>query len=75
MQIKARLILLSFVILPFIAMHSTDAAASDSCAVLVTVTDELAYIEDGWHYDTNGFLLLGTAFADAAQALKTDCRQ
>ncbi len=45
--------------------------ARDACAAHVTVTDDLAYLDDGWHYDTQGFVRLGTAFADAMHEL--DC--
>lgn len=50
-----------------------DYANSDSCAALVTETRNLGYIEDGWHYDTEGFLRLGAGFADAAHALAAQC--
>jgi hypothetical protein len=45
----------------------------DRCATLVTETRNLGYIEDGWHYDTEGFLRLGARFADAVHALEADC--
>ena len=45
----------------------------DPCAAYVTVTDELAYLDDGWHYDTDGFVRLGTAFAEAMIELETRC--
>lgn len=47
--------------------------ARDRCAALVTVTDKLAYSEDKWHYDSQGFIELGASFADAAFALKSEC--
>lgn len=47
--------------------------AEDACAAYVTVTDELTYLGDGWHYDTAGFLRLGTAFAEAMTALEKTC--
>ncbi len=43
----------------------------DACAAWVTVTDDLGYLDDGWHYDTDGFVRLGTAFAEAISEL--DC--
>ncbi|MBT8087907.1 MAG: sialate O-acetylesterase [Gammaproteobacteria bacterium] len=46
---------------------------SDPCAAYVTVTDDLAYLDDGWHYDTDGFVRMGTAFADAMIDLETTC--
>ena len=50
-----------------------DFASSDRCAALVTATEELGYIEDGWHYDSQGYLVLGAAFADAVRAMEADC--
>lgn len=50
-----------------------DFVASDVCAAFVTVTDDLAYLDDGWHYDTEGFVRLGTAFADAMTELEQKC--
>lgn len=51
----------------------SDYAASDRCASLVSVTDDLGYLEDGWHYDSEGYLRLGAAFADAVHALEAAC--
>ena len=50
-----------------------DFVREDPCAAYVTVTDDLGYLDDGWHYDTQGFVRLGTAFADAMIELETDC--
>jgi hypothetical protein len=50
-----------------------DYSNSDRCATLVTETRNLGYIEDGWHYDTEGFLSLGARFADAVHTLEADC--
>lgn len=50
-----------------------DFVSSDDCAAYVTVTDELSYLDDGWHYDTQGFVRLGAAFADAMIALERRC--
>ena len=50
-----------------------DFVADDACAAYVTVTDDLAYLDDGWHYDTDGFVRLGAAFAEAMIQLETDC--
>jgi len=46
---------------------------SDSCAAYVTATDDLPYLEDGWHYNTEGFIRLGTAFAEAMIKLEQRC--
>lgn len=45
----------------------------DECAAFVTVTDSLGYLDDGWHYNTEGFIRMGTAFADAMMALENKC--
>jgi len=50
-----------------------DFVISDACAAYVTVTDDLGYLDDGWHYDTQGFVRLGTAFADAMIELERKC--
>ena len=50
-----------------------DFVKSDSCAQYVTVTEELPYLADGWHYNTEGFVRLGTAFADAMIELEQRC--
>ena len=50
-----------------------DYVTTDDCAAYVTVTDDLAYLEDGWHYDTDGFVRLGTAFAEAMNGLEQKC--
>lgn len=50
-----------------------DFVSSDVCAAYVTVTDDLPYLDDGWHYDTDGFVRLGTAFAEAMSELEQKC--
>ena len=50
-----------------------DFVREDPCAAYVTVTDDLGYLEDGWHYDTDGFVRLGTAFAEAMSGLEQKC--
>jgi hypothetical protein len=49
--------------------------AADDCAELVTVTEELNYADDEYHYDTNGNIRLGEAFADAVLRLEARCPQ
>jgi hypothetical protein len=47
---------------------------TDRCARLVTITDNLAYpSNDAWHYDTEGYLRLGVAFAAAVLELQRNC--
>jgi len=48
---------------------------SDACASHVTVTDDLEHSDDAWHYDTDGFVRLGTAFAEAMRELELRCGQ
>ncbi|MEM1126892.1 MAG: sialate O-acetylesterase [Bacteroidota bacterium] len=50
-----------------------DFVTSDRCAAYVTVTDDLGYLDDGWHYNTDGFIRLGTAFAEAMIELEQQC--
>ncbi|NIO42870.1 MAG: hypothetical protein GTO41_23580, partial [Burkholderiales bacterium] len=46
--------------------------AADRCAELVSVTEDLNYL-DRYHYDTDGFIQLGTAFAEAILRLEREC--
>lgn len=46
---------------------------SDACAAYVTITDDLDYLDDGWHYDSAGYLILGAAFAEAIAELYSSC--
>lgn len=49
-------------------------AQSDPCAELVTITDALNYREDDpWHYDSDGFIRMGQAFAEAVLRLGRTC--
>ena len=50
-----------------------DFVNDDPCAAYVTVTDELGYLDDAWHYDSDGFVRLGAAFAEAMTELETRC--
>lgn len=50
-----------------------DFVSDDACAAYVTVTDDLGYLEDAWHYDTEGFIRMGTAFAEAMIQLEEEC--
>ncbi|RZV35061.1 MAG: hypothetical protein EX272_11355 [Chromatiales bacterium] len=50
-----------------------DFVENDSCASYVTVTETLGYLDDGWHYDSDGFVRLGTAFAEAMIELEKEC--
>ena len=48
--------------------------AADPCAKWVTVIDEFRHSDDHWHYDTDGYVRMGAAFADAAAELRQGCR-
>lgn len=50
-----------------------DYVDDDTCAAYVTVTDGMAYLDDGWHYDSDGYIRMGTAFAKAMIALEGEC--
>lgn len=50
-----------------------DFVDDDACAAYVTITDELRHLDDAWHYDTDGFVKMGTAFADAMIELEKRC--
>lgn len=46
----------------------------DSCAALMAETETYGYPEtDAWHYDSDGFVRMGIAFADAIVALEAGC--
>ena len=47
--------------------------AADRCVELVAVTENLNYL-DRYHYDTDGFIQLGEAFADAVLRLEHECQ-
>ncbi len=47
---------------------------SDACAAYVTEIDDYDYPEDDdWHYDSNGYVRIGIAFANAAVELEKRC--
>ena len=47
---------------------------SDACSTLVTVTNDLDYpADDDWHYDSDGYIRMGTAFAEAMAELEAAC--
>ena len=50
-----------------------DFVTDGVCAAYVTVTDDLAHLDDAWHYDTDGFVRMGTAFAEAMVELEEGC--
>jgi len=50
-----------------------DYVSSDDCAAYVTATDDMTHSSDGWHYDSDGFVRLGAAFAEAMNVLEEKC--
>ena len=56
-----------------VQLAQRDFVSNDSCAAYVTVTDDLPYLDDGWHYNTEGFIRLGKAFAEAMIELEQRC--
>jgi len=46
---------------------------SDECAAYVTATDDIGYDDDPWHYNTDGFVKMGMAFAEAMLELEATC--
>ncbi len=46
---------------------------SDPCAAYVKETELYKFSQDAWHYDTDGFIQMGQAFAKAVISLKIDC--
>ncbi len=46
---------------------------TDECAAYVTATEDIGYLDDAWHYDSDGFVRLGKAFADAMMELEEEC--
>jgi len=45
----------------------------DACAAYVVATEDFSYLDDGWHYDSDGFVQLGSAFAEAMLGLEQEC--
>ena len=45
----------------------------DACAALVTATDEVGFLGDGWHYLSNDYVTLGREFAKSMHQLEARC--
>ena len=45
----------------------------DDCASYVTETESYQFSNDAWHYDTDGFIKMGIAFAKAVEQLESNC--
>lgn len=46
---------------------------SDSCAALVTETENFSFLDDGWHYVSSDYVKLGRAFSETIYALQGHC--
>jgi hypothetical protein len=57
---------------PVVQQAQADYTATDRCAALVDIGDELNWSDD-WHYGSEDYLRLGKAFAEAAAKLATGC--
>lgn len=45
----------------------------DACAAYVTEIESYTHSDDAWHYDTQGYLDMGEAFANAVMHLEAEC--
>jgi len=46
---------------------------SDSCAAYVTEINDYSHSDDAWHYDSDGYVKMGRAFAKAMHGLAENC--
>lgn len=46
----------------------------DPCAFYVTETDSYTFSSDAWHYDSDGYIQMGVAFAKAIALLEQSCK-
>lgn len=58
---------------PEIQQAQRDYTEEDRCAILVDVTRDFSFLEDGWHYVSEDYLRLGRAFADEIYKLQKSC--
>tara|TARA_A100001035_G_scaffold181653_1_gene144455 strand:- start:109 stop:912 length:804 start_codon:yes stop_codon:yes gene_type:complete len=61
---------------PFIKIvHSAQKnfTEEDDCASYVTEIESYNFSDDAWHYDTDGFIKMGIAFANAVEQLEDNC--
>jgi hypothetical protein len=57
---------------PVVQQAQADYAASDRCATLVDIGDDMSWSDD-WHYGTSDYLRLGEAFARAVDEVSAKC--
>ena len=61
---------------PFIKIvHSAQEkfTEEDDCASYVTEIESYNFSDDAWHYDSDGFIKMGIAFAKAVKQLESNC--
>lgn len=58
---------------PLVQEQQAQFAAQDRCAAIVDTTRGFSFPEDGWHYSSEDYLTLGTAFAEAMRLLEASC--
>ena len=61
---------------PFIKIvHSAQKrfTEEDDCASYVTEIESYNFSDDAWHYDTDGFIKMGIAFAKTVKQLESNC--
>ena len=61
---------------PFIkSVHSAQKkfTEEDDCASYLTEIESYNFSDDAWHYDTDGFIKMGIAFAKAVKQLESNC--
>ena len=61
---------------PFIKIvHSAQKKFTEeyNCASYATETESYQFSNNAWHYDTDGFIKMGIAFAKAVEQLESNC--
>lgn len=58
---------------PRVQEQQAEYVAKDKCAALVDATRDFGFLDDGWHYCSEDYVVLGRAFADAMTRLEADC--
>ena len=48
---------------------------NDECAIYVHETDSYSFSKDAWHYTSDGYVKMGTAFAKAVMQLEKPCEK
>lgn len=58
---------------PRVQEQQAEFVTGDRCATLVDVTRSFGFLEDGWHYRSEDYVVLGRAFANAMKQLEKTC--